>query len=62
MIHRSCENFPFLTTENRFDVHLTDKMTEFDQIKHRFGILTKILLTNNRGTLMIHFNLLKYYI
>ena len=27
--------------ENWFDVDLTDKMTEFDQTKHRFGILTK---------------------
>ena len=32
---------PYLTVETRFDVHLTDKMTELDQIEHKFGILSK---------------------
>ena len=27
--------------KNQFDVDLTGKMTEFDQIMHRFGILSK---------------------
>ena len=41
MIHRSCKNFPFLTTKNRFDGDLTGKMTELDQTKHIFRIPTK---------------------
>ena len=40
----------YLTAFNRFDVDWTGKMTEFDQTKHRFGIPTKIFLTNNRVT------------
>ena len=32
---------PYLTVKTRFDVHLTDKMTEIDQTQHKFGILSK---------------------
>ena len=38
-----CGDFAIFDHKNRFDVDLTNKMTkyEFDQTKHRFGILTK---------------------
>ena len=41
IIHKSVGILPFLTAENRFDVDLTGKMTEFDQTKLKFGILSK---------------------
>ena len=41
IIHESVGILPFLTTKTRFDVDLTGKMTEFDQTKYRFGILSE---------------------
>ena len=32
---------PYLTVKIRFDVHLTDEMTELDQTKHIFEIVSK---------------------
>ena len=52
MIHRSCENFPFLATKYRFDGDLTSKMIKWDQTKHRFEILS---MRSNKGSIvMIH--------
>ena len=47
IFHESVGILPFSTTNKRFDVDLTGKMTELDQTKHTFGTLIKFPTTSN---------------